>query len=499
MNNRYTNIYKYGYDENSLVYKGINEELFGIQIQNTQALFNSYTISKKETGFKDLVDRFVSFYANGSYTYDRKLTLSGSIRMDQSNLFGTNIKNQYKPLWSIGALYHLPRIDWEPLDRWSVRATYGVNGNVPKDNGPYLISRVNNNLNYFNGEMQAYIDSPPNPLLRWERTKVFNVGFDFSLFKDRLTATLDIYNKKTSDLLGNTPLDPTLGWDMVLLNYADMQNSGIELGLNGKMIQRENFSWNSTVNFSYNKNKITNLYVEQNTPYYYYYAPQNRVGIPMGSLYSIDYAGLNDKGRPLARKADGSLVETTQKLTVDDLIYEGTTVPPYTVSFRNGFKYKDLTLSFMFIFNGGHVMRGVHPEFLSKYAELNYNNNFDKLWLNYWKNPGDESNPDIAPAFVSAASGNISDIFNAAHKFVQKADYIKLRDISLSYNLPAQWIAPTKLSYVRLTGQVLNAWRWVANKDNLDPEVWAGYSTVTSPSRGIQAPIIYNLGVSVGF
>ncbi|OFV10083.1 hypothetical protein HMPREF3127_22030 [Sphingobacterium sp. HMSC13C05] len=499
INNRYTNIYKYGYDENSLVYKGINEELFGIQIQNTQALFNSYTISKKETGFKDLVDRFVSFYANGSYTYDRKLTLSGSIRMDQSNLFGTNIKNQYKPLWSIGALYHLPRIDWEPLDRWSVRATYGVNGNVPKDNGPYLISRVNNNLNYFNGEMQAYIDSPPNPLLRWERTKVFNVGFDFSLFKDRLTATLDIYNKKTSDLLGNTPLDPTLGWDMVLLNYADMQNSGIELGLNGKMIQRENFSWNSTVNFSYNKNKITNLYVEQNTPYYYYYAPQNRVGIPMGSLYSIDYAGLNDKGRPLARKADGSLVETTQKLTVDDLIYEGTTVPPYTVSFRNGFKYKDLTLSFMFIFNGGHVMRGVHPEFLSKYAELNYNNNFDKLWLNYWKNPGDESNPDIAPAFVSAASGNISDIFNAAHKFVQKADYIKLRDISLSYNLPAQWIAPTKLSYVRLTGQVLNAWRWVANKDNLDPEVWAGYSTVTSPSRGIQAPIIYNLGVSVGF
>ncbi len=499
INNRYTNIYKYGNDENSLVYKGINEELFGIQIQNTQALFNSYTISKKETGFKDLVDRFVSFYANGSYTYDRKLTLSGSIRMDQSNLFGTNIKNQYKPLWSIGALYHLPRIDWEPLDRWSVRATYGVNGNVPKDNGPYLISRVNNNLNYFNGEMQAYIDSPPNPLLRWERTKVFNVGFDFSLFKDRLTATLDIYNKKTSDLLGNTPLDPTLGWDMVLLNYADMQNSGIELGLNGKMIQRENFSWNSTVNFSYNKNKITNLYVEQNTPYYYYYAPQNRVGIPMGSLYSIDYAGLNDKGRPLARKADGSLVETTQKLTVDDLIYEGTTVPPYTVSFRNGFKYKDLTLSFMFIFNGGHVMRGVHPEFLSKYAELNYNNNFDKLWLNYWKNPGDESNPDIAPAFVSAASGNISDIFNAAHKFVQKADYIKLRDISLSYNLPAQWIAPTKLSYVRLTGQVLNAWRWVANKDNLDPEVWAGYSTVTSPSRGIQAPIIYNLGVSVGF
>ncbi|ULT26288.1 hypothetical protein KUH03_05060 [Sphingobacterium sp. E70] len=99
------------------------------------------------------------------------------------------------------------------------------------------------------------------------------------------------------------------------------------MGLNGKMIHHEQFSWNSTLNFSYNKNEITNLFVEQNTPYYYYYMPQNRVGVPMGSLYSIDYAGLNDKGRPLARKADGSLVESTQQLTVDDLIYEGTTIP----------------------------------------------------------------------------------------------------------------------------------------------------------------------------
>jgi len=505
IHNRYTNIYKYGYDESSLAFKGINEELFGIMIPNTQALFNSYTISRnKDEGFRDVIDRFVSFYANGSYTYNKKLTLSGSIRMDQSNLFGTDIKNQYKPLWSIGALYQLPKLNWEPLDRWAIRMTYGVNGNVPKDNGPYLISRVGKSVNPYSGELQATIDSPPNPLLRWERTSVWNAGLDFSLFKNRLSGNIDFYNKKTTDLLGNTPLDPTLGWDVVLLNYGDMQNRGIELGLNGKIIQHEQFSWNSTLNFSYNKNEITNLFVEQNTPYYYYYMPQNRVGVPMGSLYSIDYAGLNEKGRPLARKADGSLVESTQQLTVDDLIYEGTTIPPYNVSFRNGFKYKDLTLSFMFIFNGGHVMRGVHPEFLSKYAELNYNSNFDKLWLNYWKKPGDENNPDIAPAFISAASGNISDIYNAAHKFVQKADYIKLRDISLSYNFPSKWIAPTKLSYIRLTGQVLNAWRWAANKENLDPEAWVGYTTATStnmsgPSRGITAPVVYNLGVSVGF
>ena len=496
INSRFTDIYKYGYDESSLVYKGINEELFGINIRNTEAIFNSYTLSKRERGFTDVLDRFVSFYANGSYTYGRKLTLSGSIRVDQSNLFGTDIKNQYKPLWSLGALYKLPTFDQEWLNRLAVRLTYGVNGNVPKENGPYLISRVSSNLNYYTGELQANITTPPNPSLRWERTDVLNFGLDFAVLANRINGSIDIYNKKTADLLGPTAVDPTLGWDIVNLNYGNMKNRGIELGLNGKAIDRTNFKWNTTLNFSYNKNEITHLYVQQNTPVYYYNAPQNRVGKPVGSLYSIDYAGLDEKGEPLARKADGTLVKSTQQLEVADLIYEGTSVPPYSVAWRNGFRYKSFDLNFMFVFNGGHVMRTVHPEALSKYAELNYNSNFDRLWLNYWKKPGDEANPDLAPAFISGASGNVTDIYNAATKFVERADYIKLRDISLSYTLPQQILGRTPIRHVRITGQILNAWRWAANSHNLDPEVWNGYGL--APARGVLAPVTYNFGLSIG-
>ncbi|AIM37144.1 hypothetical protein KO02_10925 [Sphingobacterium sp. ML3W] len=502
INERFTDIYKYGYDESSLVYKGINEENFGINIKNTQSLFNSYTIAKKEKGFIDIVDRFISFYANASYTYNRKLTLSGSMRIDQSNPFGTDIKTQYKPLWSVGALYHLPKINWDGLDKWSVRMTYGVNGNVPKDNGPYLIARVDNNLNSLTGEMQSSISSPPNPLLRWERTNVFNFGLDFSMLKNRLNTTIDIYNKNTSDLLGPTAIDPTLGWSNLNMNYGDMQNRGIEVSLNALVYKNDNFTWNSGVNFSYNRNKITHLYVSQNTPYSYYSTTQNRVGIPMGSLYSIDYACLNESGEPLAFKRDGTLVGNTQQLSVDDLLYSGTTIAPYSASWRNGFNYKNLSLNFNFIFNGGHVMRGVHPEFLSKYAELNYNSNFDRTWLNYWKVPGDElKNPEMAPKFISAASGNISDIYSAANIFVQKADYIKLRDVSISYTLPRQWVSKANLNFVRVTGQIQNLWRWTANSDNLDSEVWSGFngvSSLTSPSRGVLTPIVYNLGLSVG-
>lgn len=493
---RWTDTYKYGFDPSSLAYKGINEELYGNNLQNTESLFNSYTMTKKEGGFSEVLDRFVAFYANGSYTYANNLTISGSIRVDQSNLFGTDIKNQYKPLWSLGALYKMPTFEQNWLDKWSIRATYGVNGNVPKDNGPYLISRVSSNLNSFTGEMQANITSPPNPSLRWERTDVFNFGVDFSLLKQRLSGSIDLYNKTTADLLGPTAVDPTLGWDLVDLNYGNMRNRGVELALNGKILKKGDFNWDATLNMSYNKNEITHLYVQQNTPVYYYNAPQNRVGKPVGSLYSIDYAGLDAKGAPQARKADGSLVKNTQMLQVQDLIYEGTSVPPYSVALRNGFGYKNFMLNFMFVFNGGHVMRTVHPEFLSKFAELNYNSNVDKLWLNYWRKPGDENNPELAPAFTTAASGNVSDIYNAANKFVEKADYIKLRDVSLSYALPKKWIDPISLRSVRVTAQVLNAWRWAANSQNLDPEVWNGYGLATS--RGVLAPVTYNFGISVG-
>lgn len=507
---RFTDLYKYGYDPSALVYKGMNEELFGIFIQNTQSVQGGVTIEKKERGFQEKLDRFVSFYANGSYTYDRNLTLSASIRMDQSNLFGTDIKNQYKPLWSVGGLYKLPTFEQDWLDRLAVRMTYGVNGNVPKNNGPYLISRVDSRMNPYNNGLQAWIDSPPNSSLRWEKTNIFNFGVDVSVFR-RLNASIDLYNKSTADLLGPTAVDPTLGWSVVDLNYGNMRNRGIEVALNAKVIEHDAFKWNSTLNFSYNQNKITHLFIAEETPYSYYSTVQNRVGKPVGSLYSIDYAGLDAKGEPQARKADGTLVKSTQQLSVDDLIYNGTTVPPYSVAWRNGFDYKDFSLNFMFIFNGGHVMRSVRPEPLTKFAELNYTSNFDRLWLDYWKQPGDEANLDIAPRFMSAASGSVTDLYAAGNRFVERADYIKLRDISLSYNLPSKLVAKTPLRYVRITGQVMNAWRWTANKHNLDPEAWAGYGAIRSdvnkpkevrvsevPSRGLLSPVGYNFGVSIG-
>ena len=117
------------------------------------------------------------------------MTATGSVRIDQSNLFGTDPKYQYKPLWSAGAHYViLQNESW--VDRLVGRITYGINGNVAKNSGPYMISKNDSDGNYYTGESQSYISTPPNPTLRWEKTKVFNIAVDFNLFRGRLKSQL---------------------------------------------------------------------------------------------------------------------------------------------------------------------------------------------------------------------------------------------------------------------------------------------------------------------
>lgn len=140
-----TYVEKYGYDKVSLAHKYLDEATLNQTQQGTEAINNSYTHVPNgyPDTFGDKEDRYVSFYGNASYTYDRRYAITGSIRMDQSNLFGTNPKYQYKPLWSVGVSWHMAQekfmgnMDW--LDQLSIRFTKGINGNIAKQSGPYMI------------------------------------------------------------------------------------------------------------------------------------------------------------------------------------------------------------------------------------------------------------------------------------------------------------------------------------------------------------------------
>ena len=493
-----TYIKKVGYDDVSLSYKNINELDLGTSHGGTEAVYGSYSYKDATKAFTYADNRYVSFYGNASYTFNNRLTGTASVRVDQSNLFGTDPKFQYKPLWSAGAHYVILS-NWDWIDRLVGRATFGINGNVAKESGPYMIS-ADDGTNYYTNEYQSYISTPPNPSLRWEKTKVFNIAVDFNLLKGRLNGSIEFYNKATSDLLGKRAIDPTFGWNSLTLNYGEMRNRGVEISLQSENIRTRDFSWSTNFVFSYNKNKLTKIENSGTSASSYYASLQNREGYPMSSFFTIRYAGLDEKGFPQAYKADGSIVKSSSDLEKEDLEYSGTTVPPYSASLTNRLSYKGFDLDFMFVFYGGHKLRDVAAGYqFTMYPVMNNTGAVDKDRLNFWRNPGDENNPDMAPVFMYRKSNQstAAPLWQYANKHIQKGDYIKLRDLSLGYTFPREWMRKCYVQNLRVSLQIQNLWYWAANDKNLDPEVWTG--TGTYPTRGTHIPATYTLGVSLDF
>jgi TonB-linked SusC/RagA family outer membrane protein len=512
--NKSEGVYRVGYDDQTLVYSAFDELMMnkpigaaegdpgsGPQSQNRKFFYSNYKPHPdllELLKYKENDNRYLSYYANASYTYNRKATLNGSIRIDQSDLFGTNFKNQFKPLWSLGAHYVIleDQLGW--LDRLVGRLTYGINGNVAKEAGPYTIVVDEANSNITN-ENQTSIQSPPNSMLRWEKTQVTNVAVDFVTFKGRLSGSVEFYNKKSSDLLGQFSIDPTLGWSSVLMNYASMYNRGVEINLSSTNVKIKNFTWTTNFIFGYNKNEITDVEASSESAYSYYSGANIRKGYPMGALFSVRYKGLDEKGIPMAYKKDGTVVKRADMLSKEDLVYSGTTNPPYNASLSNRLTYKGFDLSFMFIYYGGNVMRDVKAKMLYTSHPVYYTSNMDKDMMNFWRKAGDENDPNMNPAFAfgNSTARAATDIWGAADKHIQKGDYIKLRDLTLGYTLPSNILKKVMVQSVRVNFQAQNLWKWVANDAGLDPEVWNGSSL--SPSRGVLYPATYTLGLSVNF
>ncbi|MEG2277690.1 MAG: SusC/RagA family TonB-linked outer membrane protein, partial [Odoribacter sp.] len=490
--------YRVGYDDNALSFSPIDELAMSKQISGTQSISGYFSFNNKTPKFYYADDRYVSFYGNASYTFDQRLTLTGSIRIDQSNLFGTDPKYQYRPLWSAGAHYVLLKDQFGWLDRLVGRATYGINGNVAKNTGPYLIAKDAGN-NYYTSEQSYYISSPQNPTLRWEKTKVFNIGVDFDLFGNRLNGSVEYYNKNTSDLLGDFSADPTLGWTSLLINFGSMYNRGVEIALSSENINKGGLKWNTNFVFGYNKNEITKVESSDESAYSYYKGLNIRKGYAMNSLFSVRYAGLDETGTPTAYKKDGTIVKSADLLTKEDLVYSGTYDPRFNASLTNTFSYKGFDLSFMFIYSGGNVMRDVAAGMVLHQHPVYKTSNTDRDLMNYWKGPEDNGKANINPAFMfqNQAKLKAKDLWTAADKHVQKGDYIKLRDITLGYTVPAQLLKKYRIQGVRVNAQVHNLWWWAANKSDLDPEVWNGSSM--SPSRGTHNPADVTLGLTLNF
>ncbi|MBL1408735.1 SusC/RagA family TonB-linked outer membrane protein [Sphingobacterium faecale] len=442
---------------------------------------------KNFTSLEDDI-RYISYYGNLGYTYQTKYTINGSWRIDESNLFGKDKSAQNRPVWSVGASWmisgedFMDNIAW--VDRLKVRTTYGVTGNSPRPGSAasHDIFSVQTNA-IFPGGRGLILSTPGNRNLSWESTKTLNVGLDFSIFK-RLNGSVDVYNKKTEDLIGELQINPFTGFASIEGNQGALRNNGIELNINSLNISNRDFSWRTMLTLGYNKNKVLDLYSKTAITTGSKKVEERFIkGYSAYSIFAYQYAGLNEEGTPQIRLNDGTLSTAKNVATPEDIVYMGTFQPKWAGGFGNDFKYKDFGLQVNAVYNLGFVMRRDVNRFYSggrlvPNAGSLTTGNVHADFADRWMKKGDEAFTDI-PAYNSAKTDPRElNYYYLADKNVVDASYIKLRDITLSYSLPKKLLHTVRADGLSFRLQVSNIMLWKANDYGIDPEFQSAGSGV---------------------
>lgn len=482
------------YNEDSLATVGVNPPVNYLTGRTTNNVLNSRPVTYGENE-----RRFFSGYSNAAYTFDRRYTLNGSIRFDQSNLFGTNKSLQYKPIWSLGGAWNVSRESFfksNKIDNLNLRFTYGLAGNAPNPGfaGPFDIVSASN-VAYFSGLGLGYtVLVPRNDNIRWERTTTTNFGIDFAILNNKISGTIDVYQKKTTDLLGYQPVDPTSGWSFAYNNLGDIQNNGVEIQLNTINVNTRNFKWVTNFTLSYNKNKVTSLKPASALTTIGKVNSTFIEGYSAYGLFAFNYQGLDANGNPFAFKSNG--IDTARRLadlTVNDPLYMGTTQPLWFGGITNNFTYKQFSLSFLVVYNLGNVMRRDVNQFYTGRLTSNIPVYFNERW----QVPGDERRTSM-PKYIGNTAQNAlryTNLYTQGNTNIESASYAKLRDITLSYQVAQNLIGRFGLADLSIYGQVNNMMLWKNNDSDVDPE----YYNLSAGSRTNRMPVFFTFGVRTSF
>lgn len=435
---------------------------------------NSYSYS---------TDRYFSLYANAAYTLDEKYTVSGSVRTDASNLITDDPKYRYAPFWSVGASWQISKegfmqdIDW--LDRLAVRATYGYNGNVDKSTSFRPLIRVNSTQNTYTHDFTASIQSYGNPSLRWERTGTWDVGIDYSFFSGKLAGKIDVYNKSGKDLMASMSIPSVNGTSSQSLNAAKMTNRGIELEIGTQLpVYGDKITWTGNLNFSYNKNKIQELYKATYNAYELYGGGNSSYveGYDANTLWVFEYAGIENRGtaaspdwQPVVQGTNGETYDFTGWTPGNGLDYlknAGTLVAPYALGFNSMFRIYDFELSFLITGKFGHKFKRTPFNYPSMSGGSALPNKYYSEVVN--SDPMDQ---------VPIPFDKVENRYYFWDRFypyldylVESAAHIRLQEVNLTYNMPKRWLSRLGISQCSVYAQGNHLCTWLKNKYKEDPE-----------------------------
>jgi TonB-linked SusC/RagA family outer membrane protein len=399
-----------------------------------------------------------SIFGEANYNYRQKFFGSGSLRRDASTNFGK--LNRYGTFYSVSGGWLMTRENFmqslKPVTNLRLRASYGSSGReagadflnftVYQDNVRY------DNANNFGSTIQRL----GNDQITWETTYSTNLGFDLGLWK-RIDLSVDFYNRRSEDLLQTVQLPSYIGFPQQIRNIGELTNRGVEIVISSSNIQKTNFQWTTDFNISFNKNKLNKIYgdslIDPWSGSFYRYK-----GEDLNVMKAVIFAGVNpDNGRPTFERVmpDGKIVLVDSlPLVLADGIRSfrtvGTATPKFFGGLTNTFRYRNITLSTLFNFvYGNTIMNQSLNNFMSPGSwQSGFNLAKPDDAIRFWTGPGDTkaNYPDFYDlAFSQRGATN----FRSSLLF-HDASYLRLRNVRLGYDLPAQWLQKVKISSVNI-------------------------------------------------
>ncbi|MEO1054668.1 MAG: SusC/RagA family protein, partial [Bacteroidota bacterium] len=397
-------------------------------------------------------DRFFGLFLNGGYSYRSRYVGNFTVRYDGSNQLGETNAARYLPTWNVSGAWNIenePFFKNIPLfskfDYLKLRGTYGISGNLPPQASAILNLQSDVTVRPTDVEPVLFIVDLTNTELTWEKLREFNVGLDFSLKQGRISSILNFYLRDAFDLIGTVQTSGIGGQGLKAGNFADMESIGFEVSVSTVNIRSNNFTWKTDFNFGYTRDEITRL---DFGPRIADAIGQNGAAVlggPRRGLFSTNFAGLNAQGVPTFFNENGEVVfqyDLQDRSNLNEVLtFEGPTEPRGAGGLNNSFTYKGFTLSALLSFKFDYKIR-LNDAFFSTYTD------FDALpgeLADRWVVPGDENITDIPVILDRDATLNNGEfvlayqLYNKSTARVADGDYIRLKTVRLSYQLPVAW------------------------------------------------------------
>ena len=393
------------------------------------------------------------------YTYDGRYTITGSYRRDGSSKLP--IETRWVGFYSVGGIWEITKERFaknlKALNTLRLRVSYGGSGDANNFPAEYLYQSTYGTGTY-SGLTTQVATYPGNPKAKWETTYTLNTGVDFELFSRRVYGDINWYDKRTKDLYVTRQLPAEAGGFSIEVNAGELQNTGFEWNINADVIRKKDFGITVFANGGYNKNKLLSLGGE--TPYEFG-TSFLKEGLPLGSHYEVKWGGVDAAtGQPLYYDLDGKLTNVySASNSVSDF---GTWEAPWKGGFGTNIRFKDMEISLLFSWQRGAYKSDNLEYFVENpvgFLDGGYNQSAS---LNFWKKPGDVASTP-SPLYGT----------NFSSKLIHKADFLRLRDVTFSYNIPRNALVGNKfISSARFFAQASNLFLWTKWK-GIDPEAGA--------------------------